>query len=178
MGFPYKGVAENFVNTENFTLGGTAVIATGAEINRACDVSTRVVNCTAATLAVTAASHDSKIVTLNRADGIAVTLPAASGSGARFRFVIGTTFTSAATIKVANSSDVMTGQAIVLQDGGDTMVGFETAASTDTISWDGTTTGGYKGTEVVLEDIATNLWFVRVIGSATDTEATPFAATV
>lgn len=177
MGYPYKGL-ENFVNAENFSIGGTAVTATAAEINRAADISARIVNCTAATLAVTAASHDGKTVTLNRAGGIAVTLPAASGSGARFRFVIGTTFTGAATIKVANSSDVMTGNAIALQDGGDTMVGFETAASTDTISWDGSTTGGIKGTEVMLEDIATNLWFVRVIGSATGVEATPFAATV
>jgi len=180
--FPFKGavsrVQGEWVEATRFKLNGTEVTATATELNRSADVSARIVNCTAATLAITEALHDSKTITLNRAGGIAVTLPAATGSGMRVRFVIGTTFTSAATIKVANSSDIMTGTAIALQDGGDTMVGFETTASTDTVSWDGTTTGGYKGTEVFLEDIAANLWYVRVIGSATGTEATPFAATV
>ncbi len=177
MGFPYKGVAENLISTENLTLGGTAVLATAAEINRACDVSTRIVNATAATLAVTVASHDSKTVTLNRAGGIAVTLPAATGSGARLRFIIGTTFTSSATIKVTGD-DIMTGFALFAQDGGDTAVMFETASDTDTITFNGTTTGGYKGTIVELEDIAADLWYVSVRGSATDAEATPFSATV
>lgn len=177
MGFPYKGAAENLVSTENFTLGGTAVTATAAEINRACDVSSRIVNCTAATLAVTAASHDSKTVTLNRAAGIAVTLPAATGSGIRLRFVIGTTFTSSATIAVTGD-DTMTGFALLSQDAADTAVMFETAADSDTITFNGTTTGGYKGTIVELEDVAADLWSVRVAGSATGTEATPFSAAV
>jgi len=179
MGIPYKGVAENFISTENLTLGGTAVLATAAEINRACDVSTRIVNCTAATLAVTAAAHDSKTVTLNRAAGITVTLPAASGSGVRLRFIIGTTVTSnSTTIKVANSSDVMVGVAIQAADAGSTSNLWETASTDDTITFNGTTTGGIKGDLVELEDIATNLWYVRIVGAATGTEATPFSATV
>lgn len=157
----------------------TAVLATAAEINRACDVSTRVVNCTAATLALTAASHDGKTVTVNAAAGCALTLPAASGSGARFKIFIGTTITSnSTTIKVANASDIMAGLAIQSQDGGNTVQAWETAADTDTITFNGSTTGGIKGDVVELEDVATNLWQVRVVGSATSTEATPFSATV
>lgn len=160
-------------------MGATDVLATAAELNRAADVSTRVVDVTASTLSATVASHDSKVVTLNRAAGIAVTLPAASGSGAVFRFVLGTTVTSnSTTIKVANASDVMTGTAVVLQDTVDTVVGFETASTTDTITWNGSTTGGIKGDCVELIDVAANLWYVRVIQSATGTEATPFSATV
>lgn len=176
MGYPFKG-AENLVSTEKLTFGGTAIAATGTEINRVCDASARIVNCTAATLTITEAAHDSKTVTLNRAGGIAVTLPAATGSGTRLRFIVGTTFTSSATIKVVGD-DIMTGQALLAQDAGDTAVMFETAADTDTITFNGTTTGGYKGTLVVLEDIAADLWFVDIRGSATGGEATPFSATV
>jgi hypothetical protein len=155
-----------------------ALAATFTEINRACDASTRIVNATAATLTVTEASHDNKVITLNRAAGIAVTLPAATGSGTKLLFVLGTTVTSnTTTIKVVGD-DTMTGTCIALQDGGDTMVGFETASDSDTITWNGTTTGGVKGDSVELIDIAADLWFVRVVQSATGTEATPFSATV
>lgn len=161
----------------DITIGGTAVAATGAEINRACDASTRIVNCTAATLAVTEADHDSKVVTLNRAGGIAVTLPAATGSGTKLKFVVGTTFTSSATIKVTGD-DTMTGLAMLAADGGDTCVVFATGATADTITMDGSTTGGLKGADVELIDIAADLWFVSYRSDATGTEATPFSATV
>lgn len=140
--------------------------------------SDRLTNVTAATVSVTNEDHSGKTVTLNRAGGIAVTLPAATGSGAFFRFVVGTTFTSAGTIKVANASDTMAGNAIIAQDGGDTVVMFEAGATADTITMDGTTTGGLKGAFVICEDIATNLWAVHYISAATGTEATPFSATV
>lgn len=155
------------------------VTATAAEINRAADVSGRIVNLTAATLAVTEATHDGKTITVNKADGSTITLPAATGSGARFRFVVGTTITSVGlVIKVADATDVMTGLALLAQDAADTAVVFETAATSDTITLNGTTTGGIKGDIIELEDIATDLYSVRVMGSATGTEATPFSATV
>lgn len=163
---------------DNLSIGGTAIDATADEINRACDVSARIVDATASTLAVTAALHDSKIVTLNRAAGIAVTLPAATGSGTKLHFIVGTTVTSnTSTIKVTGN-DTMVGSAIVAQDGGDTNVMFEAGGTDDTITFDGSTTGGIKGDSVELIDVATDLWWVRVVGSATGTEATPFSATV
>src|SRR5688572_20292539 len=76
------------------------------------------VNATAATLTATSALHNNKVVTLNRAAGIAVTLPAATGSGDKYRFIVGTTFTGAATIKVVGN-DIMKGTAILFVDGGD-----------------------------------------------------------
>lgn len=138
----------------------------------------RVTNATAATLTVTEADHEGQTITLNRAGGIAVTLPAATGGGARYRFVVGTTFTSAGTIKVANASDTMAGNAILLADGGDTVVGFAAGATADTITMDGSTTGGIKGALVLLEDVAANLWHVHYVSDASGTEATPFSATV
>lgn len=157
---------------------GTALTATAAEINRAADVSGRVVNCTASSLAVTELTHDGKVITLNRAAGIAVTLPAATGSGARFKIVVGTTFTGAATIKVTGN-DIMKGTAILFADGGDTSVAFATAADSDTITFAAdTSTGGIAGAYVDLIDIATDTWFVAMVSDAAGTEATPFSATV
>lgn len=138
----------------------------------------RITNATAATLAVTEADHEGQTVTLNRAAGIAVTLPASTGTGSKYRFVVGTTFTGSATIKVANASDVMAGTAILFQDAGDTVVGFATGATADTITLDGSTTGGLKGAHVMLEDVALNLWHVHYVSDASGTEATPFSATV
>lgn len=136
------------------------------------------VSITSATKTVNPNDHAFRPIVLDRAAGIAVTLPAATGSGDTYSFYIKTTFTGSATIKVANASDVMTGYAELLQDAADTVAAFETAATTDTITFDGSTTGGLLGTQVVLVDLATNLWGVSVVGAATGVEATPFSATV
>jgi hypothetical protein len=136
------------------------------------------VNVTSATVSVTPDSYAYRVITLNRAGGIAVTLPAATGSGDTYEFVVATTFTGSATIKVANANDTMTGTAILFADGGDTTVGFATGATADTVTMDGSTTGGLKGANVVLKDIAANLWYVEYVSDASGTEATPFSATV
>ena len=164
---------------ETYNLGG--LTATDDEINRAADVSTRIVALAAAAtnLTVTPASHEGKIVTLNSATGQAITLPAASGSGSRYEFIFTTSVASGNTvIAVANTSDAMTGYCLHAADGGDTAVMFETTAATDTITLNGTSTGGVKGNKVSISDIAANLFHVQVFGSATGTEATPFSAAV
>jgi len=137
------------------------------------------VDVTASTVTITAASHSGRAVTLNRAAGIAVTLPAAAGTGALYTFIIGTAVTSnSTTIKVANASDTMTGTAYVVSDGAAAVLGYRTGASDDTITFNGTTTGGLKGDIVRVRDVATNLFAVEVLSAATGTEATPFSATV
>ncbi len=138
-----------------------------------------VTDATAATLAVTQASHGGKTITLNRAAGIAVTLPLATGTGSIYRFFVGTTVTSnSTTIKVGTASETMRGNAIVLQDAGDALVGFEAGSTADTITLNGTTTGGILGDFIELIDVAANLFYVRCVLSGTGTEATPFSATV
>lgn len=132
---------------------------------------------TDATLTVTALRQAGRPIILNRAGGIAVTLPAATGSGDRYLFIVGTTFTSSATIKVVGN-DTMTGLATLAQDSGDTAVMFETVSDTDTVTMDGTTTGGLKGASVELIDIAADTWWVDYRSAATGAEATPFSATV
>lgn len=137
------------------------------------------ISVTSSTLSITKRNHAGATLVANRAAGIAFTLPASSGSGAEYEIIVGTTVTSnSTTVKVANSTDIMTGQAINAADGGDTAVAFETAADTDTITLNGSTLGGIKGDRIRLKDISSGLWHVQVIGSATGIEATPFSATV
>lgn len=129
---------------------------------------------------ITAEDHDGRTLLFDRAAGVTATLPAAIGSGAKFRFVIKTVATSNSHIvKVANATDVMVGFAHVAQDAGDTSVTFETAVDSDTITLNRTTTGStQKGEWIELEDIAAGVWAVRMQVAATGTEATPFSATV
>ena len=129
---------------------------------------------TDATLAVTS-DYNGEVIPLSRAAGMTVTLPAATGSQAVYRFLVSTTFTSSGIIKVANATDVMVGSLAVSATTGTT---FSTLASSDTITMSGSTTGGLAGSIIELADIATGYWRVSggVIGSGT--AATPFSATV
>lgn len=156
-------------------------LITTAELNRIADVSTRIVNCTASTLAVTEADHCDKTIVLDRAAGIAVTLPVAS-AGLKFKFIVKTTFTSAASIKSVSGADIMIGHAIMGNDSDNTVVNWQAVAGStiDTIDMLGTanSTGGMAGQVVEIEGLAANLWHVRIVGDAAGTEATPFANTV
>lgn len=132
-----------------------------------------------ATAAPTAAANAGKLHILSRAAGVTVTLPAATGTGHTYRFFVGTTVTSNGyIIKVADATDVMAGMAVVANDTDASASIFETAADSDTITMNGTTTGGILGAQVEVQDVATNLWRVLVHTAATGTEATPFSATV
>lgn len=125
------------------------------------------------------ARHAGTTVVVNAAAGLTLTLPASAGTGYEYDVVIGTTVTSNnVVVQVANSSDVMAGLCIFGADAGDTAVVFETAATSDTITMNGSTKGGIKGDRIRLKDVADNLWSVQIIGSATGTEATPFSAAV
>ena len=120
------------------------------------------------------ALHDGKTILMDQASGTALTLPAATGSGVRFRAVVSVTVTSNQHRVSVVGNDAMFGTALLAQDGGDTSVLFEAGADTDRINMNGSTTGGIKGTIIELEDIAADTWFVRLVGAATGTEATPF----
>jgi len=186
----YKGIAQDNVTIEGGTaynlnltgtvsLGGVALTATAAEINAAADTSTRLVSAAAATLAVTVADHDSKVVVLNRAAGVTATLPAATGSGAVFRFTTGTAVTSNSNIiKVADSTDVMSGSIYVTDQAAGTGTEFSTTTTSDTITMNGSTSGGLAGGVLVLIDVATNLYAIHGNIIGTGIEVTPFSATV
>lgn len=119
------------------------------------------------------------IITVNRAAGSTLTLPASSGSGMRFEIFVGTTITSNSLIvQVANSTDIMSGVCWQAADSGSSVNGWETGATDDTITMNGTTTGGVKGDMIRLIDVSSGIWSVQIYGSATGTEATPFSSAV
>lgn len=129
---------------------------------------------TAATLTVDS-TYNGQVIPLNRAGGMTVTLPAATGSQAVYTFVVGTTFTSNGIIKVANATDVMNGIASV---GGGTASVFGTLPASDTLTMNGSTTGGLAGSYVELKDVAAGDWIVTAYLVGSGTPATPFSATV
>jgi len=116
---------------------------------------------------------------VDRAAGVVVTLPAATGSGVKFKFVVATTITSNAfKVACANTTDKMLGRVVFSQDSADTLVSFDADDNThDYFSCNGSTTGGLKGDVWSVVDIGSNRWLVEGIGSATGTEATPFGST-
>ena len=122
-----------------------------------------------ATLAVTAALHDGATITMPAA--FAATLPAATGSGAKYRFVQ-TVAATAVTITATGAH--MFGVAWLLSDNSAAVLGYVAAGST-VVTFDGSTKGGLKGAIVEIEDVATNILIVRVMSAATGTEATPFS---
>lgn len=166
--------------TNGLKLGGVLVAATAAEINQSVDLSTRYI-AAGSTLSATLALHNGKVIKLDTASGSVVTLPAASGTGARFRFVISVLATSNShVIKVANSSDTMQGMIFTVDDTSDNAQGFIAVAGTsDTITLNRSTFGSVsKGEWFELEDFAANVWQVRGFMTNTGTAATPFSATV
>lgn len=138
-----------------------------------------VVALTDATLTLSAALHGNKQVVVDRAAGSVLTLPAATGSGSKFEVICKTTITSnALTVQAPDSDTTFQGNAIIAQDGADTGVLFEAGATADTVSMNGTTTGGLAGAKIVATDIGADLYQVDVVSAATGTEATPFSAAV
>lgn len=110
------------------------------------------------------------VVVVNLATGSTITLPAATGTG--YRYLITTIVDQTGDLVVAAAgTDVMQGVAMTDMTG----VLWPTTDATDTITLNGTTTGGLKGTRVELIDVASGIWNVLVIGEASGTEATPFS---
>ena len=128
---------------------------------------------------LTSASHAGRVMLLDKTDGLTVTLPAASGSGNVYKFFVKTTITSNNyVIQVASSDDTMSGIAVVANDSDNTASVFETLAASDTITLDGSTTGGILGGMVELQDLYSGKYLVKIHQSATGSEATPFSAAV
>jgi hypothetical protein len=164
-------------------LAGTAIAATAAEINRVADKSTSIIVATGATLVVTAALHGDRTIVFGRATGTIITLPAATGSGIKYTFIVGTAATSNANIiKVANATDVFNGStALGVDDDGEGATGFQwmAEADDDTLSLDGTATGGLKGNLIEVLDYATGFFRVTAhLVQSGGSEATPFSASV
>lgn len=130
---------------------------------------------TAAAVSLTELDHSGRPIVLDKADGQVLTLPKATGSGAKFPLFVKTTVTSNLVIQVANADDIMQGSAIV---DGTTSTMFQTAADSDTATLNGTTTGGVAGSQIEIEDVAAGIFRVSAVLNGSGTEATPFSAAV
>lgn len=131
------------------------------------------------TLAVTAAMSNS-VIKLDTAAGSVATLPAATGSGNRFRFVVTTTASSNAhKILAASSSDFLNGNAVGHVSAGTTLAFSAAAATAHSIQmpFAGTQpSGGFIGDWFEFIDVAANLWAVSGMYQSGTTSTTPFSA--
>lgn len=183
-GFVKSGGEFDIESGGSLKIAGTAVAATADEINAAADLSAMAaVAANGDTLTVTAALHAGRVVQFGKTTGTVATLPAATGTGHKYTFVVGITATSNANIiKVANATDVMVGSVALQQDtdAAGTLKMWLAGATDDTISLAGAaTTGGTKGARIELVDYAAGFWSAQVfIASSGGAEATPFSATV
>lgn len=156
----------------------TGLLATAAELNRSSQLSTREIAVGAAALTVTLANHDGKTILLDTATGIAVTLPAMTGSGARYRFVVTATASGGSYVITATAAHLFGGVFLNTDTAAGTLftaVAAANAGGSTTITLDGTTRGGRKGDWIEIEDVASGIGIVRGSLNASGTEATPFS---
>ena len=137
-----------------------------------------------ATGAVTAATHAGRTLLLGEVGGnaaCAITLPAATGTGNVYRFIVSVVNTSNYVIKVVGD-DIMQGHIVTdsTSDGAAAeVINWKTAGDSDTITLNATTTGGVQiGDWVELIDILSDTWMVYGYTTTSGAEATPFSAGV
>jgi hypothetical protein len=136
-----------------------------------------------ATDAVTIVEHAGRTLLLGEVGGnaaLTLTLPAATGTGAVYKFIVSVTNTSNYKIQVADATDTIDGVMMYLDVDGTAVTAFPTVAASDTITLNGTTQGGIIGDYLELIDIATNQYHVRGVMRvpAGSNPATPFSAAV
>lgn len=121
--------------------------------------------------------HADNWVSCNAAAGMTVTLPASAGTGDKYKLFVGVTVTSNNFIvQVANATDILAGVIHLTTDIAGTSL--PTSTTSDTITMNGSTTGGLRGTWLILEDVAAGFWALSGAVITTGTEATPFSAAV
>ena len=150
-----------------------------------------------ASIALTVASHSGKIIHNDAAGAVTYTLPALNATadgassgpgsdldslnniGATFTIVDSITKTGDLVVQVANANDIMTGSATIVDtDTDDNTEGFVTAAASDTITLNGSTTGGVTHATITCTAISSTKWSVSVTTAGTGNIATPFSAAV
>lgn len=133
-----------------------------------------VIPVTAATVTLNADGFAGRTITLDRAAGIVVTLPPATGSGFSYEIVARTSVTSNNYTLASGAGDFFIGVVGVL---GSATAAFAGNGSThNRINQNGSTTGGLLGSRIVVQDIAPNRWAVSGDLNGSGTAATPFAA--
>jgi hypothetical protein len=131
---------------------------------------------TAATHAPTKEKNDGRLMILSKADGIAVALPAATGSGAVFKYVVGTTFSGGSFVATTTGNDTLKGLALGLDGDGVPANAWAAGASDEVFTMDGSTQGGVVGDEVTFIDVKADVYAVQARLQQSGTEASPFSS--
>jgi hypothetical protein len=136
-----------------------------------------------ATDAVTIAEHAGRTLLLGEVGGnaaVTLTLPDATGSGATYKFIVSVTNTSNYVIAVPDANNTIDGVMLYLDEDGTAVTAFPTVAASDTITLNGTTTGGVLGDYLEIVDIAADQYHVRGVMRvpAGSNPVTPFSAAV
>lgn len=183
-------------STAGLQLGATIVTASAAELNTLSSsgvsnadlVKLHAVTRTAAQLnkvmaspvsvtgagALSQASNAGMINVINSAAGIAITLPAATGTGDVYRCIIGTSVTSGSTTITAAGSDKFYG--VVLQSkAATTVANYNATGSSSIFTMDGSTKGGLVGDEIVFVDIGSAKWALKAHIQGTGVIASPLS---
>lgn len=132
--------------------------------------------------ALTYGLDDKRVTVVQAAAGLTLTLPLAVGSGAQYEVELQTTVTSnSVKIQTGNTgtlSDAMQGRVIQTGSAGATTSfgQVDTAGSqTNTITLNGSTTGGLIGDRFIFTDAGNGIWMVTGFTKITGTAATPFS---
>ncbi len=161
---------------------GTIKYATPREIRDGQLLSQTPVSLTATTV-LTKALHEGRPLLMG-ASGAALTftLPAATGSGDRYLFVVSVVNTSNYLIKASAGTMLFTGTIIgasITDSATDAARTWTAGASDDSLLLNGTTRGGVtKGDFIEFVDCSATQWFVRGLITQSGSEATPFENTV
>lgn len=132
------------------------------------------ISLTAAT-ATLDSSYYGRTMTMNRSGGIAIALPAATGSGAALRFLVGTVSTTGYVIS-ANGTDIFVGSIPTLSDNSAAVLAYTPGGTDNTITLNGTTKGGVAvGDWLELRDVASGKWAVSGLTTSSGTEASPYS---
>ena len=175
-------------DTANLTASGTLAVTGASTLTGAVSAPGGVVSGGAIaalgdTLTATQALHANRVVAFGKTDGTEITLPAATGTGDIYTFVIAVAATSSANqIKVANATDVMNGSLNIQadDDADGTSKIWMAEVGDDTMSFAGAaTSGGIVGGWIQCIDYAAGFWScVAFTISSGGSEATCFTASV
>ena len=125
----------------------------------------------AASVALSAAKHGVKWLSFNRATGGSITLPKANGKNPEFRLFIPQTLSGSLVIRSNGGTDIISGIANV-----QTTL-FQSASNTNTVTLNGTTTGGVLGSYLIFNDMGAGQWLLEANLLGSGTAATPFSNT-
>jgi hypothetical protein len=134
--------------------------------------------------AITQIEHAGRINLLGEVGGnalVTLTLPAATGGGNEYKFIVSVVNTSSYKIQVADATDTIDGSVNILDADANAQTAFVTAAASDTVTLNGTTSGGGSiGDTITLTDIASNQYAIegQLVCAAGSNPATPFTAAV